>query len=811
MSRTQMRPAKSRRKTISPKEAEKRMMTTMGMRARTLSMLLASALLALFLLSQQGSAISQPAYTYDSFQSEIEVFGDGMVKVRDKVTYSFTDNSGWVGISIPAYYGKVTEGRVLASDGSELPTELWEHEQDENGYTLWCLVEDAGPSATFIYEYVLQGALQRNGDMVGLAGWSAVPTQRSSAIDHTSTTIKLPAGLEDSEIDLDVTPLSYGGEITTRIQGGSTAVIEADWLDASSYYMFDCFWPSRVMDLSGSGFTGDTAAVKSWEFERFDVDITLHPDSTYTVRETQVVNFHGSFSWLNRDLSTRSAYFGEGRTYGRVRVRDVAVFNLDGTPYDAGSWSVEGEQGIKRVRIEFEAQDEQRGWIIEYRMSGAFIFAEDYDRLYWNAVSIDRDVPIKSSSISVHLPPGTEMGYVQSTQYVDIYSPPSTYEAGVEGNSLWWSVKDIAPHTTFTIDISLPKGTVNVPWQYGRACGIGVIAFSGTAFTAVLLIMLLLWWRKGRDIGRTGTSMVRYDPPEGLTPAMVGMLVHEEPRVEDITATIVDLARRGYLRIMELEKRSLIRVTNYGFKRLKDVTPDLLPYEKAIMDGLFSSGDYVEEKDLKDKFYVHVPKILDGVRDEVMSRKLFERDPRRVRRMYYVAGSLVAVLPPAAAIISPFWFDIGWFNVLLFSFLLVGAVVMLFGRFMPRRSSEGSRLYEHVRGYREFMATAEGEELEKMTPEDFQTNLPYAMVLGVSDAWARKFRDIYTTPPEWFSGATTTFSTVYLASSLGTMTDRLNSTLTSSPSSSGGEGVGGGGFGGGFSGGGFGGGGSSAG
>jgi uncharacterized membrane protein len=97
-----------------------------------------------------------------------------------------------------------------------------------------------------------------------------------------------------------------------------------------------------------------------------------------------------------------------------------------------------------------------------------------------------------------------------------------------------------------------------------------------------------------------------------------------------------------------------------------------------------------------------------------------------------------------------------------------------------------------------------------MTPENFQANLPYAMVLGVSDEWSAKFAGIYTTPPNWYRsdhpGAA--FSTIYLSSSLSQMQKSVGGTLTSSPSSQGG---GSGGFGGGSSGGGFGGGGSSAG
>ena len=40
---------------------------------------------------------------------------------------------------------------------------------------------------------------------------------------------------------------------------------------------------------------------------------------------------------------------------------------------------------------------------------------------------------------------------------------------------------------------------------------------------------------------------MRYEPPEGLTPAEVGVVWDESADLEDVTATILDLAVRGHL------------------------------------------------------------------------------------------------------------------------------------------------------------------------------------------------------------------------------------------------------------------------
>ncbi len=766
-------------------------------------------LLAAFITAE---AQAQPTYRYASFHSEITINSDGSLLVRDKVAYDFQDPPGWVGLTIPSYYGTVMEGRVLGGDGTPLPEDDWDYEQTENGYTLWCYTSEAGRTASYIYEYLLFDALEVKEGSVGIADWSAVPEGRNSPIAESSVSIFFPSEVDTSLVELEVTPVAYSGQITERFVGNTRAEIEANELENDSNYSFSCFWPSSIMDLGGAGFIPQTieSGEKSWDFERFDTDFIVNEDSSFTVRETQVVNFRGSFTFLNRDISDSLPDFGEGRTYGKVRIRDIAVFDLDGEPYDSSLWSVESLDYGKRVHIEFEAWNEQRGWVIEYRITGGIIFAEDYDRFYWQIFSYTRDVPIKTSKATVILPPGTDMGEVRTMEYKNIANPPRSFDSGRDGDVLWWEVRDIPPYSDFSIDVAFPKGVVSKPWQYDSTCGIAVIASSSALLAGVFILMFGLWWRRGRDVGRTGTTMVRYEPPEGLTPAMVGMLVNQKPRVEDISATIVDLARRGYLRIIESEERSIIVVKKYGFERLRDDLSGLHDYEREVMEGLFEAGDRVTQDDLTNKFYAHNNAILNlGVKKEVLDKKLFRDDPAKVRNRYLTMGILPAALAIAAVFFLPIWFDLGWFVVLLLTCIPAGIIVAVVGWAMPARSRAGSKAYEHVLGFKEYMETAEKPELEYMTPENFQANLPYAMVLGVEDAWAAKFAGILTTSPSWYSSSAADYNVSHLSRSLNDMSGSLSRTMTSSPRSSGSGG--GGGFGGGSSGGGGGGGGSSAG
>ena len=52
---------------------------------------------------------------------------------------------------------------------------------------------------------------------------------------------------------------------------------------------------------------------------------------------------------------------------------------------------------------------------------------------------------------------------------------------------------------------------------------------------------------------------VEFAPPENVRPGQIGTLIDERANVLDVTATIVDLAGRGYLLIQEIPKEGLVR------------------------------------------------------------------------------------------------------------------------------------------------------------------------------------------------------------------------------------------------------------
>ncbi len=106
-----------------------------------------------------------------------------------------------------------------------------------------------------------------------------------------------------------------------------------------------------------------------------------------------------------------------------------------------------------------------------------------------------------------------------------------------------------------------------------------------------------LWWRVGRDrryIALQHSSAdtaeervplfggrpiaVEFEPPDQIRPGQIGLLIDESADTLDVTATIIDLASRGYLKITELPKHGWFGKTDWQLDRLKPSDDRLLEY-----------------------------------------------------------------------------------------------------------------------------------------------------------------------------------------------------------------------------------------
>jgi uncharacterized membrane protein YgcG len=572
--------------------------------------------------------------------------------------------------------------------------------------------------------------------------------------------------------------------------------------------------------LAAIVFPARAQGQRSWRLESFDALLEVQPDGSLTVIETLRPRFVGSYNGIFRTIPV-DYRTPEGFNY-KLLVDLLSVTDDIGKDLRCET-SREGHYIKYKIWIP-GASDSTKTVLLTYRVENAIRYFDEHDELYWNATGTEWPVPIDNASAVIKLPPVAAGPSLRATAYTGAYGSTAS-DADVEISGSQVSIRarhGLNYREGLTAVVGWQKGVVAEPgaatlaWRFLRAnwmFGLPLIVF---------LLMFWLWYKRGRDPRLSEPIMVLYEPPEKLTPGEVGTLVDNTPDMRDITATLVDLAVRGYVRIEEGEEKGLLwKTRDYTFRLLKPEPEwgELKGHERELLSGMFTNpsqpGDTTNLSTLENQFYQKLPGIREAVFKQLISSRYYTHDPQKVKGLYLGLGSALAV---AAAGLLAYWAarsGTSMFTAIL-SGASSGAIIIIFAFVMPARTVLGARVRNKVLGFEEFMNRAEKDHFARLvnSPQMFDKYLPYAMALGVEGNWAHAFENIYKQPPEWYRGHYDgTFRPYLLMHNLNTMSSRTASTFTSKPrsegsgfGSSGSSGFGGGGF----SGGGFGGGGGGA-
>lgn len=546
------------------------------------------------------------------------------------------------------------------------------------------------------------------------------------------------------------------------------------------------------------------AAQRSLVIERLDATIAVLPSGNIEVNERITARFSGEWNGLYRTIPLN--YDAAGGLNYKLFVEFDEARSESGEKLKT---ETRRENGNLKIKIWIPgARDVTRAILLHYRVTNGLRFFDSHDELYWNVTGNDWDVPIESASARITLP--ARVTGVRANAFTGTFgSTASDVSIAVEGHTV--TIQTLEPlefHAGLTAVTGWNRGVVKRPTVLANA---GMMLRSNLLLLIPLLAFAFMWrqWvRYGRDPKQLPVAP-RYEPPDDMTPAEVGALIDNSADIRDITATIVDLAVRGYLTIEEEEESQLFGLSkskSYSFR--KNVNPPATPlvaHEQRLLEALFRSGGLIRDKDLHNKFYRDLPDIREAVFDALVFKRCYAKRPHQVKQAYAGIGVVVgmAIIFGGQLLAAHTTFITAGAAVM--AGIATGLIILLFGLVMPARTVYGTRELEKVLGFEEFLRRVESDRFERLikTPEMFEKYLPYAMSLKLDRQWCNAFADIYTTPPRWYAGNYTTFNTHSLHGSLNQMASSTASTMQSSPrSSSSGSGFSGGSSGGGFGGGG---------
>lgn len=471
----------------------------------------------------------------------------------------------------------------------------------------------------------------------------------------------------------------------------------------------------------------------------FDSDLRVQPDGSLLVAETIVVRAEGVMirRGIYRDFPTRY----EDPLGNRVEV-DFELLDAErnGQPEAASVERIANGVRISLGTDEFLDVPAVHRYVIRYRTTRQLGFFEKHDELYWNVTGLGWGFAIDHAGATVTLPKPVPAAQLGAEAYTGAYGVRGQdYRAEVrDGGARFDATRALGNGLGLSVVLRFPKGVVPEPtrsqraaWFFRDNAGVG-IALVG------LVMLVAFYWRRWNRHGRDplpGPVFPQYAPPEGFSPGELRCLTRMVYDAPCYNADLVDLAVRGALTLNNPGGKE------WHLQQVEGAPAPALATEAALLAPLFTGGARLELKQanhavLRDSRLQHMLSI-----------------ERRLRPKYFVrnggtalGGLAFSVAYGALAFIVADGHGVPAILVLM-GLSLVAHV--LAGWAMMAPTAEGRKLLDRIEGLKLYLSIAERDELARLAGPGhkepaldagrYESLLPYAMALGVEDAWTGRF------------------------------------------------------------------------
>ncbi len=489
-----------------------------------------------------------------------------------------------------------------------------------------------------------------------------------------------------------------------------------------------------------------SSADSSERIKNFEVDITIEKDNSLSIKESILYDFGDNLKpGIYRDIPINN-----------IGIKVQKVLDEFNNPYPFKVFK--GEKNIEiRIGDPDKLVNGEKTYNIFYNVQDGIRFFEDHDELYWNVTGNDWEVPIENSKAVIHLWQMVSENELKFSCFTGVYGSKESRCQWLEdgkGNITFESLKVLNPKEGLTIVLGWPKGIVKSPGFFQKLLRNLKKFWSLLIPIFVFIFLFREWWLKGRDFPLKKPIIVQYGPPENIKPLQAAVIMYQRIRPRDISATIVDLAIKGYLKIKEIKAKNIIEKVfdekDYRLIKLKDFkkNSDGFDYEKQILEDIFSSANNRMILKIKKDFYPKFPKLKEKIYSQLVNLGYFVSNPEKTRKKLILIGIAILVA------VTYFGLIVNSINRFLsLNLSLSGILFIIFSFYMPKRTRKGAQVYWQILGFKEYIKTAEKYRIQFQEKVNiFEKYLPYAIIFGLADKWAKAFEGIYNQPPFWYEG-----------------------------------------------------------
>ena len=522
----------------------------------------------------------------------------------------------------------------------------------------------------------------------------------------------------------------------------------------------------------------------------YDIDIQVNENNTYKVTEKYNVCFakQGSHGIYRRIPKKISGWREDGSKYKTVAIiKDVEV---PGDKYQK-------DNNFDEVKLTIGDPDviveNNRHYTISYTYDFGQDKLEGADEFYFNLIGAnwDEDVIFTNADYTIRMPKrfdydqnslGFSSGPIDRSRKANVdYEVIGNYKIVGSSNETYPGGEAL------TIRVVLPDGYYVGARKESYPFAIAAVIIA-TIACVVSYILFLIFGRDSKIV-----SEVRYDPPKELNPLEFGLLNSTINQSNAVVAMLFYLAEEGYLKIdsdTNGKHFTISKVKNYEGKDKSAST---------FLEYLFShskDGINVTDKDLKDKFYSDIPKIIKASRYNQIHKDCYDRTSVTICTIAAVVSSFVAIAVFILGVIQIEYLPTGKAVLLFLLALALATLAVIISCFIRKRTDYGDKLLAKVRSYADTVKSTNI--LSSQGASYFYYNYAFAYAIGYATQFSKKFKDVISEPPSWYSGSNFNSITGFTKSM-----NNVGSTTSYSPSGSGGGGGSSGGGGGGGGGGGW--------
>ena len=463
---------------------------------------------------------------------------------------------------------------------------------------------------------------------------------------------------------------------------------------------------------------------KTPTIEEMDVRITVGAGATLFVTESIVATADSPIVFMLRKIPLRTP---DGRL---VRVRDITA--RDGLG-DTVTLDVRERDDVVEVRpgtLGAENAGEIR-LHLSYVVTRALRTSGAVDSLDWIVVPNEWKSHVKKLNVQVHFPSSLRVTKVVHATLTKADATPIRART-IQGHRVVILEAPLAvkAEESARLTVVWPSGHVNfgvpeppAPWPWWARLPL----FPAWLVPGGLLLLTALLWMMGRASG--GRAVVpHYGPPAGLRPGEAGVVIDGRIDSEDVVASVVDLATRGYVSLERIPGDTDVMVT---VTRPWVSAPDVRPWEAVLLANVFTAPGFSAIALSALRAPRDTASIREALSADLAERGFFATAPLALRR----AGRWAAV------IIAAIWVQLAWLDrgdgSTIAAGIATGVVLWLLAGVIAAGglTEQGRRARLALRGFREFLARVDTPRLERLPAGVLDEHLPWAVALGVTEAW----------------------------------------------------------------------------